>query len=49
MIRNLRDIFHRLSMTEQDVRTLRGAISTLIKGRRGDREPRKPSRRGEAG
>jgi tRNA/rRNA methyltransferase len=47
MIRNLRDIFHRLSMTEQDVRTLRGAISTLIKGRRGDREPKKPSRRGE--
>ena len=26
MTRNMRDIFHRLEMTEQDVRTLRGAI-----------------------
>jgi tRNA/rRNA methyltransferase len=26
MVRNMRDMFHRIGMTEQDVRTLRGAI-----------------------
>lgn len=35
MARNLRDIFHRLDMTEQDVRTLRGAMTALVRGRRG--------------
>ncbi|AWM87613.1 RNA methyltransferase [Microvirga sp. 17 mud 1-3] len=29
MVRNMRDIFHRLALTEQDVRTLRGAIRAL--------------------
>lgn len=34
MTRNMRDIFHRLELTEQDVRTLRGAIRALAEGRR---------------
>ncbi len=34
MTRNMRDIFHRLEMTEQDVRTLRGAIRAIAEGRR---------------
>ena len=34
MRRNLRNIFHRLQMSEQDVRTLRGAIVRLVEGRR---------------
>ncbi|WP_210484617.1 RNA methyltransferase [Microvirga antarctica] len=34
MARNMRDVFHRLEMTEQDVRTLRGAIRALAEGRR---------------
>ncbi len=36
MRRNLRNIFHRLEMSEQDVRTLRGALVRLVEG------PRKP-------
>lgn len=34
MQRNLRNILHRLQMSEQDVRTLRGAIVRLVEGRR---------------
>ena len=34
MARNMRDIFHRLAMTEQEVHTLRGAIRALAEGRR---------------
>ncbi|KAB0266664.1 RNA methyltransferase [Microvirga brassicacearum] len=34
MARNMRDVFHRLELTEQDVRTLRGAIRALAEGRR---------------
>jgi tRNA/rRNA methyltransferase len=34
MTRNMRDIFHRLQLTEQDVRTLRGAVRALAEGRR---------------
>lgn len=34
MRRNLRNIFHRMAMTEQDVRTLRGAIVRLATGPR---------------
>jgi tRNA/rRNA methyltransferase len=34
MIRNMRDIFHRTALTEQDIRTLRGAIRALAEGRR---------------
>lgn len=33
MVRNFRDILHRLAMSEQDARTLRGAFSALAKGR----------------
>jgi len=33
MVRNMRDIFHRLALTEQDVRTLRGAIRALAERR----------------
>ena len=52
MRRNLRNIFHRMEMTEQDVRTLRGAMTRLVEGPRTDvqtrkrvrqpRQPRKP-------
>jgi tRNA/rRNA methyltransferase len=35
MRRNLRNIFHRLNMSEQDVRTLRGAVVRLVQGPRG--------------
>jgi tRNA/rRNA methyltransferase len=34
MSRNLRNIFHRLSMSEQDVRTLRGVVVRLVEGPR---------------
>ena len=34
MRRNLRNIFHRIGLTEQDVRTLRGAMVRLIEGPR---------------
>ena len=39
MRRNLRNIFQRVALTEQDVRTLRGAVVRLIEG------PRLPGRR----
>lgn len=34
MARNMRDIFHRLELTEQEVRTLRGAFRAIAEGRR---------------
>ena len=34
MRRNLRNIFHRIGLTEQDVRTLRGAVVRLVQGPR---------------
>ena len=34
MARNLRDILHRLSLSEQDCRTLRGAVHALAEGRK---------------
>jgi tRNA/rRNA methyltransferase len=37
MARNLRNIFHRMAMTEQDVRTLWGVFVRLVEGPR--REP----------
>ncbi|MFE1598377.1 RNA methyltransferase [Methylobacterium sp. ID0610] len=37
MVRNLRDILHRMAMTEQDVRSLRGALRALT-GRKPDPE-----------
>lgn len=33
MTRNMRDMFHRMGLTEQDVRTWRGAIRALAQGR----------------
>lgn len=42
MTRNMLNIFHRLTMTEQDVRTLRGAMSALVTGRRGARPSKVP-------
>ena len=39
MRRNMRNIFHRIGLTEQDVRTLRGAIVRLVEG---------PRRKGQA-
>ena len=41
MQRNLRNIFHRMGMTEQDVRTLRGAIVRLVEGPRKEAQTRK--------
>ena len=35
MVRNMRNIWHRLEMSEQDVQTLRGAVAALVAGRRG--------------
>lgn len=34
MIRNFRNILHRMALSEQDVRTLRGAMEALIRGER---------------
>jgi tRNA/rRNA methyltransferase len=34
MTRNMRDMFHRMAMSEQDVRTWRGALRALAEGRR---------------
>ncbi|MFC6048847.1 RNA methyltransferase, partial [Methylobacterium hispanicum] len=31
--RNMRDMLHRMAMTEQDVRTVRGALKALTRGR----------------
>ncbi|CAH1658868.1 tRNA/rRNA methyltransferase [Hyphomicrobiales bacterium] len=44
MIRNMRNIFHRMAMTEQDLRTLRGAVVSLVKGRRGGINDPRPGR-----
>ncbi len=46
MRRNMRNIFHRIGLTEQDVRTLRGAIVRLVEGPRG---VRKKKGKGEGG
>lgn len=44
MVRNLRDIFHRLAMTEQDVRTLRGAFVAMVTGRKSGQAPERHQR-----
>ena len=44
MQRNLRNIFHRLEMTDQDVRTLFGAVVRLVEGPRGVAQTRKRNR-----
>jgi tRNA/rRNA methyltransferase len=33
MVRNIRNMFHRMQLTEQDVNTWRGIVSSLVKGR----------------
>jgi tRNA/rRNA methyltransferase len=38
MARNLRNMFHRASLTEQDVRTFRGVINSLLRWPRGPRD-----------
>lgn len=45
MQRNLRNMFHRMGLTEQDVRTLRGAIVRLIEGPRAEAKTRRRRRR----
>ena len=48
MRRNMRNIFHRIGLTEQDVRTLRGAIVRLVQGPRGGRAKKgEPARDGK--
>jgi tRNA/rRNA methyltransferase len=44
MRRNLRNIFHRLSLSEQDVRTLRGMIVRLVEGPRAEAKAPAPDR-----
>ena len=44
MQRNLRNIFHRMQMTEQDVRTLWGAVVRLVEGPRAQVQTRKRNR-----
>ena len=48
MQRNLRNIFHRVGLTEQDVRTLWGAIVRLAEGPRATVQTRKRRRRTKA-
>ncbi len=38
MVRNLRNIFQRAGLTDQEVRTLRGVIAALTGGRKGPNE-----------
>ena len=45
MTRNLRNMFHRMSLSEQDVRTLRGMVVRLVEG---PREPQTKRRRRKA-
>jgi tRNA/rRNA methyltransferase len=49
MRRNLRNIFHRIGLTEQDVRTLRGAVVRLVEGPRVAPKTRRRIRRPKAG
>ena len=46
MVRNLRNIFHRLQLTEQDIRTLRGALVALEFGRGAARDALKAALEG---
>jgi tRNA/rRNA methyltransferase len=49
MQRNLRNIFHRIGLTEQDVRTLWGAVVRLVDGPRVTVQTRKRVRRKQPG
>ena len=44
MQRNLRNMFHRMGLTEQDVRTFRGAIVRLVEGPRAEPKTRRRQR-----
>jgi len=48
MQRNLRNIFHRIGLTEQDVRTLWGAVVRLVEGPRVTVQTRKRARRAKS-
>jgi tRNA/rRNA methyltransferase len=43
MQRNLRNMFHRMQLTQQDVRTLWGAMVRLVEGPRAEAPKRKPA------
>lgn len=43
MRRNLRNMFHRMQLTEQDVRSLRGMVVRLVEGRRSGGTPAAPA------
>jgi tRNA/rRNA methyltransferase len=49
MRRNLRNIFHRIELTQQDVRTLWGAVVRLVEGPRVEVRTRKRTRRQRPG
>jgi tRNA/rRNA methyltransferase len=38
MVRNLRNMFHRLQATEQDIKTLRGIVASLMRQRDGKQQ-----------
>jgi tRNA/rRNA methyltransferase len=44
MRRNMRNIYHRIGLTEQDIRTLRGALVRLVEGPRLEAKTRKRAR-----
>jgi len=48
MRRNLRNIFHRMELTQQDVRTLWGAVVRLAEGPRGEAKTRRRVRSNDA-
>jgi tRNA/rRNA methyltransferase len=48
MRRNLRNIFHRMQMTQQDVRTLYGAVVRLVEGPRAEVQTKKRARPNKA-
>ncbi|MCT6716655.1 hypothetical protein, partial [Staphylococcus aureus] len=39
VVQNLRTMFTRMALTEQEVRTLRGIVATLSKGKGNSRKP----------
>ena len=49
MARNLRNMFHRMSLTEQDVRTLWGVVVRLVEGPRREPNARRRKKLEEAG
>jgi tRNA/rRNA methyltransferase len=49
MRRNMRNMFHRMQLTEQDVSSLRGMVVRLVEGPRTNGERSKKPRGGEPG